>query len=136
MAKIIIELTKSWANKSTINHIYIDGKKAGVISSGTTVEYETTPGSHTVVVKSECGGKSKTIEVELGSDECRTVKLSAVKYNTWSRIVIPIILATIILVISEIINMKTSNIVLSLLVVYLISYFTIGKDKYWKLRNG
>ena len=138
MAKIIIKRPNSWSNQSVSNEIYIDGEKAGNISGGMTVEYETTPGKHTLVAKNKWAGNSKAIEVEVGTDESKTIKLTAVNYNTWLPYLAPFIIATIIFLISTIfdVHLKFAHLLLGFLGIYLVYYFTFGKDTYWKLREG
>ena len=138
MSKIIIKRPNSWANQSISNNIFIDGESVGFISTGMTVQYDIAPGRHTIVAKSKWGGNSKVIEVDVGTDECKTINLTAVKYITWLPFLIPFIIATIIFLISIIfgVDLKFAHLMLGFLGIYLVYYFTFGKDRYWKLREG
>ena len=137
MAQIIIERPSEWAYQSTSNSIYIDGEKVGVIIPGKTLQYDTTPGKHTVVAKSKWGGNSKPVEVEVDIDECKTIKLTAVKYTVWIPFFMPIIAAIIIYLISIFfkVDVQYMHFMFGFIVLYLLYFFTFGKDTFWKMEE-
>ena len=96
MAQIIIERPNELFYQSAINSIYIDGVKIGTVTTGKSLDHNTTPGKHTIVTKSRWGGDSKAIEVEVGIDETKIIKLTAVRFMFWLPVLMPFVIATII----------------------------------------
>ena len=137
MSKIIIERPNGWLYPSTNNNIYIDGVKVGSLTDGESLEHAITQGKHTIVAKSRWGGDSKVIEVHLGPDECKTIKLTAVKFFFWIPVLMPFVIATITYLSSLIfdVNLEFAYLMIGFLGIYLVYYFTFGKDTFWKLRE-
>ena len=137
MSKITITRSNGWIGAAAINNIYIDGEKAGIVSAGTPMHFDVTPGKHTVKAKSGLVGGSRLIEVEVGESENKTIQLSPVKYINMAPAYMPFILALIIYLISLIfdIDIKFMYFMYGFLVLYLLYFFTFGRDTFWKLKE-
>ncbi len=82
MPKITIVRPYEWYNQGKKMSIYIDDKKVGSVGIDKTVQFDVSPGKHTVFIGNKWLGGSKTIEFDLSDNERKTIKMSSFKY-TW-----------------------------------------------------
>ena len=139
MSKITITRSDSWINILEINNIYIDGAKVGLMSVGETIHFDVAPGKHTVKAKGRfLGGNSRLIEVEVGKDENKTIKLSPVKYMLLAYsffIVLALITSILITRFSNVDIRRGPEIMFGILTLYLLYYFTFGRNRSWKMEE-
>ena len=137
MSKLTITRSNGWIGAAAINNIYIDGEKAGIVSAGGTIDFDVTPGKHTVKAKSGWVGGSRLIEVEVGEAENKTIQLSPVMYINMAPVYFPFILALIIYLISLIFDVDIIYMyaMYGFLVLYLLYFFTFGRNTFWKFRE-
>ena len=125
MAKLIIKRTSEWNNRMRNIGIYLDGEKIGVIENGQVIEFEVEPGQHKLKTKIDwCG--SETLKFEL----------SGFKLGKW---LMPIALVISInyFVLGEQLNIDPMIFLLLILpiILYLIYHWTLGRNKYLRLRE-
>ena len=79
MPKITLICPSQWTNQVLSINIYIDDIQVGSISVGETKQFEVTRAKHKVSVKNNWIG-SLPLEVDMRSNESRTIKISNSKY--------------------------------------------------------
>lgn len=96
MAKLTIIRPYEWANQQKNTDVYIDGKRVGSVGINQTVQFDLTPGKHTVELRQRwLSGGSKPLEVNLSDNKNTTIKMKSYKYN-WLAFFIffPLIIST------------------------------------------
>ena len=91
MATIRIQRTNEYQNAIRKINIYIDGKKAGSIENGKTIDFSVETGSHTIVAKIDwC--RSQELKLECKENSINSIQLSgnksiflALYYTTFAR---------------------------------------------------
>jgi hypothetical protein len=80
--KIIINRKSEWRNRNRGFQVFIDGKEVGKIANGSSEEYQTEPGMHTLQCKiAWCSSPALTITVKEGENSFVTVGSAMRYYN-------------------------------------------------------
>lgn len=80
MAKITIERPYEWYHQSYVN-IYINDERVGEIGSGKTMDFDLSPEAYKIAVKKKLVGFSKSIMVDLSTNDNKTIRVSSYKYG-------------------------------------------------------
>lgn len=81
MQKITIVRTNQWFSQARNIFVYIDNEKTRTIAPGEIIQFEVSPGKHTVEVRSNWIGGSNTLVVDVKKNEDNIIKMSTLAYT-------------------------------------------------------
>ncbi|WP_207492060.1 hypothetical protein [Aridibaculum aurantiacum] len=131
MATITIIRTNEYLNYFRNYGVYLDGKKIGTIANGQTMNYDVTPGQHSLVTKIDwCSSPIQTFHITEG--ETKIFKVGGFKYGNW---LLPAAILLIVLAYFVLDTFLLSNlaIVAMLPLFFLTYYITAGRKNYLQL---
>lgn len=135
MSKLIITRPSEWNNMARNYGIYLNNKKIETIANGETKEFDLDAGNYKINGKIDwC--KSPVIEFDISENESKIIEIGGFKYGN---IIMPIGLGimSLFFLIKYLFKIE-SNFSLFLAgfgLLFLLYYFTIGKNKYLTIRE-
>jgi len=135
MAKLIIKRTSEWNNRLRDIEIYLEEEKIGVIGNGEVKVFEIESGEHNLKSKIDwCG--SETLTFNLNHNETKTIELSGFKLGKFM-LPIALIIGAIYFIFGKQLNDSPMALIVAFfpVVLYLVYYLTLGRNKYLRLKE-
>ena len=86
MKKITIVRTNQWFSQAKNIFVYIDNEKIRTIAPGEIIQFEVSPGKHSVEVRSNWIGGSNTLVVNVKKNEDNIIKMSTLAYTFFTSV--------------------------------------------------
>jgi hypothetical protein len=124
MAKITIQIKKSWASLLSFHHIYLDDEKIGSVKNYDILEFHLSPGNHNLQIKSGWLKLIQTNIIEFAINEAEEVKYFF-KFTLFAKLFDLISIITILVVLGFLKTTSYSNNIPSLLSFFLLLLLVI-----------
>ena len=134
MAKITIQIKKSWASLLSFHHIYLDDEKIGNVKNYEIWEFDILPGNHNLQIKSGLLKLIRSTNINFTINQAEEIKY-LFKFTLFAKLFDLISVITILVVLGFLNTTSYSNNILSLLSVFLPLLLVIIFLKYL-LRNN
>ncbi len=137
-SKIILSRKNEFLNRTRFYRVFIDGAEVDKIGNATTEEFQLTEGKHTIKCKIDwCSSGEYAIETN-GNDNLYLRVKSGMKYFMLLYVIMMVWLASGLVFKSKRVFFGTAYPYIQRMVVlvpllYMLYYFTIGKNKYLKI---
>ena len=127
-----------WHNKTKNITIFIDDKEVGNIATETSLDYDVSPGKHTVMIKNKWGAESKPLEVDLSNNEDKAIKMTSSKYALLIVLIIASSLTIVYSFLRDFLNIDPNSFkdTVALLSIYILIFFLFYRKNYLKLKEG
>lgn len=134
MAKITIQIKKSYASLLSFHHIYVDNKKIGNAKNYEILEFDISPGNHNLHIKSGWLKLIRSSNINFTLNEAEEIQY-IFKFTLFSKLFDLFSVITMLIVLGFLNTTSYSNKILSLLSVFLPLLLVIIFLKYL-LRNN
>jgi uncharacterized membrane protein YhdT len=137
-SKIILSRNNEFLNRTRAYRVFIDGEEVGKIGNATTEEFQLAEGKHTIKCKIDwCSSGEHTIETN-GNDNIYLQVKSGMKYFMTLYIIMMVWLASGLVFKSKKAFFGAAYpwiqwVVVLVPLLYMVYYFTIGKNKYLEI---
>lgn len=84
MPKITIVHPYEWVNQKKKIKVFIDDQQVGQVGIEESVCFDVSPGKHTLMVKDTWPSRSKSLEVDFGDNQDKTINISTFKRRFWA----------------------------------------------------
>ena len=127
-----------WRDKAKHITIFIDDKEVGTVGMQQNLNFDVSPGKHTVMIKNKWGAESKPLEVDLSNNEDKAILMTSSKYVLLSVLVIASTLTIIYSFLRDFLNIDANSFkdTLALLSIYILVFFLFYRKNYLKLKEG
>lgn len=140
MAKILITRSNEWTNRRRKFQLELDGTKLGPIKNDEVLEFEVTPGQHSLIAKMDWLS-SNAYEINIGVNENRYLRISGFKYSNVIFTIIPIVILAYMLVVGKVMRMENERAdyvlwgIVGTYLLIVIYCMTLGRKRYLWLRE-